>query len=360
MKKICFFTPSLGGGGAEKQMAILCNMLADKGYHVTVISYSETPDQYILSDKVNRIRINIKGKRFSKYFSFFLFFLRLDTDCLISFQPSESFMAIPSFFFRPRVKVLVGERNLTSGHLLWFEKINYRLFYRRANCIISNSCSQKNHLYEAYPWLRKKLKVITNYTDIEKFKFLHSPQNEVKRIGVFCRYTPQKNYERFAEAVKILKSLTKQKFMIDWYGKNDTFTRDNKAYFESLIKEYTIDDCLKTHDIANNVSELLPVYDAICLPSLYEGFSNSISEAISCGKVMLVSDVSDNSVMVHNNENGFLFDPLNVQSIADAFLKFFACDKEKVKEMEIKSREIAESLFDKERFVKGYIAEIEK
>ena len=58
MKKICFFTPGLGGGGAEKQMAILCNMLADTGYCVTVVSYSETPDQYILSDKVNRIRIN--------------------------------------------------------------------------------------------------------------------------------------------------------------------------------------------------------------------------------------------------------------------------------------------------------------
>lgn len=359
MKKICFFTPSLGGGGAEKQMSILSNLLAEKGYHVTVVSYSETPDQYILSDRVNRIRINIKGKRFSKYFSFFLFFLRIDTDCLISFQPSESFIAIPSFFFRPRVKVLVGERNLASGHLLWFEKINYYLFYRRANSIISNSYSQKNHLYKTYPWLRKKLKVITNYTDIEKFKFAHSPQNEAKRIGVFCRYTPQKNYERFAKAVKMLKSMTKQKFLIDWYGKNDTFTRDNKVYFESLIKEYAIGDCLYTHDSANNVSDLLPEYDAICLPSLYEGFSNSISEAISCGKVMLVSDVSDNSIMVHDSENGFLFDPYDVEAIAESFLKFFNCDSQTIMAMENRSREIALKLFNKDCFLKLYIEVIE-
>ena len=359
MKRVCFFTPSVGGGGAERQMAVLCNLLVENGYDITIVSYSQTPDQYELDQRIRRIKIDIVGRRFRKYLDFFLFFLKIPTDCFISFQPSESFMAMPSFFFRPRVKVLVGERNLTSGHLLWFEKINYSFLYRRANCIISNSYSQKNHLYETYPWLRKKLMVITNYTDIEKFKFAHSPQNEVKRIGIFCRYTPQKNYERFAEAVKILKSMTEQKFMIDWYGKNDTFTRDNKAYFESLIKDYAIDDCLKTHDIVNNVSELLPSYDAICLPSLYEGFSNSISEAISCGKVMLVSDVSDNSVMVHNNENGFLFDPLNVRSIADAFLKFFDCDNDRVKEMEIKSREIAENLFDKEKFLNSYVNEIE-
>lgn len=360
MKKICFFTPGLGGGGAERQVAILCNMLVEKGYETTVVSYLDEPDQYKLSEKVNRVRINVKGKRIRKYFSFFSFFFRLNVDCLICFQPAEAFMAMPSFLLRPKVKVIVGERNLAYGNLLWFENINYYLFYRRANSIISNNYSQKNHLYKTYPWLRKKLNVITNYTDVEKFVFSHSLQNDIKRIAVFARYTPQKNYERFAEAIKLLKANTKLKFIIDWYGKNDTFTIDNKATFESRIKQFNLSDCIITHDVVNNVQELLPLYDAICLPSLYEGFSNSISEAISCGKVMLVSDVSDNSLMVHNDENGFLFDPLDVRSIADAFLKFFACDNKRVKEMEIKSREIAESLFDKERFVNGYIAEIEK
>ena len=360
MRRVCFFTPSLSGGGAERQVAILCNLLVEKGYDVTVVSYLDEPDIYQLSEKVKRIKVDIKGKRLTKYVIFFTLFLKIDTDCVICFQPSEAFRAIPSLFFRPKVKIIVGERNLTTGPISWFEKINYYLFYRRAYSIVSNSYSQKEYLFKTYPSLRSKLKVITNYTDIEKFTFSHSPQNEIKRIAVFARYTPQKNYERFAEAIKLLKAKTKQFFLIEWYGKNDTYTIDNRAYFDSLIQKYGISDRITTHDAVNNVPELLPLYDAVCLPSLYEGFSNSISEAISCGKVMLVGDVSDNSVMVHNHENGFLFDPFNIDSIVGAFLNFFSCDAQTIKKMELKSRNIALALFNKESFVNQYINIIEE
>ncbi len=359
MKRVCFFTPSLSGGGAERQVTILCNLLVEKGYDITVVSFLDEPDTYQLSERVKRIRVSIKGKRFTKYFAFFSLFLKIKTDCIICFQPSEAFRAIPAMFFRPQIKVVVGERNLSTGNLAWFERINYKFFYFRADSIVSNSYAQKKYLYNKYPKLRDKLRVITNYTDITKFSFSHSPQNDIRRIAVFARYTPQKNYERFALAIKELKNKTSQKFVIDWYGKNDMFTIDNKARFESLISKYEICDYIKTHDAVNNVQKLLPLYDAVCLPSLYEGFSNSISEAISCGKVMLVSDVSDNSIMVHNNENGFLFDPYSIELIVDAFLRYFECDSKVIKQMENRSREIALSLFDKDKFVNQYIEIIE-
>jgi glycosyltransferase involved in cell wall biosynthesis len=95
------------------------------------------------------------------------------------------------------------------------------------------------------------------------------------------------------------------------------------------------------------------------LPSLFEGFSNSIAEGICCGKPMLVSDVSDNRIMVHDHENGFLFDPNDVDSIVDAFIRFFSLDTSEMTMMGHKSREIAESLFDKEAFIESYINLIE-
>lgn len=99
----------------------------------------------------------------------------------------------------------------------------------------------------------------------------------------------------------------------------------------------------------------MPTFDAICLPSFFEGFSNTISEAICCGHPVICSDVSDNSLMVKEGENGLLFDPKNIESMSQAIISFYNLPYEKVIEMSANSRRIAEALFDKEKFVNSYV-----
>lgn len=96
-------------------------------------------------------------------------------------------------------------------------------------------------------------------------------------------------------------------------------------------------------------------YHAICLPSLYEGFSNSIAEGICSGKPMLVSDVSDNGVMVKDGLNGYLFNPNDCESMCEAFVKMCNASEDDMVAMSKKSREIAEALFDEDRFINEYI-----
>lgn len=74
---------------------------------------------------------------------------------------------------------------------------------------------------------------------------------------------------------------------------------------------------------------------------------------------MLVSDVSDNSLMVHDGENGFLFSPNNEDSIFEALKKFLELSSEERIEMGVKSRELANELFNAERFVNSYINLVE-
>ena len=100
-------------------------------------------------------------------------------------------------------------------------------------------------------------------------------------------------------------------------------------------------------------------YHAVCLPSLHEGFSNSVAEGICSGKPMLVSDVSDNYVMVQDSENGFLFNPQSSDSICDAFLRFFELSFIDMINMGKRSREIAEDLFDKGHFIQQYLDLVE-
>ena len=120
-----------------------------------------------------------------------------------------------------------------------------------------------------------------------------------------------------------------------------------------------IGSVLKLNDHIKNVKDVIPLYDALCVPSLHEGWSNSISEGICCGRPMLVGDVSDNKRMVHCNKNGFLFNPTDIQSMYNAFTAFLnLCYSERVKMGEC-SRKYALQLFCEENFVKSYIKLIE-
>ena len=57
--------------------------------------------------------------------------------------------------------------------------------------------------------------------------------------------------------------------------------------------------------------------------------------------------------------NGFLFAPTDVNSMCDAFCKFFQLTQNQIIEMGVNSRQIAETLFDKDNFINSYVRLIE-
>ena len=364
MKVITCFTESLGGGGAEHQMVILAEMLAEKGYNVTIATYADVPDHYSVPKGVNRIRIAEGESAIKKHLAIFSYFIKAKTDCVISYRKMCNIRALVPLLFRSkRVKVICSERNTTVGPPDYKRKLLVHMLYRRAEFIVPNSESQTQYMRKENPRLVSKLRTIHNYTDLQHFAVCDMPSRlDVLKIAVFARYSKQKNPILFAEALSELKAQTNRVFEVHWYGSqkgtNNGFNNDYLA-LKSKVEELGINDVFKLHSAVKDIYALMGDYHAVCLPSITEGFSNSIAESICCGKPMLVSAVADNVVMVHDGENGFLFDPTHTNSICQAFLKFFALSSESIKRMAVESRRIAEALFDKERFISQYIELIE-
>ena len=74
IKSIVCFTESMAGGGAEHQMSFLANFLVEKGYNVSLVTYTDIPDHYPINDAINRIVIG-KGKgKICKAIEIFKFF----------------------------------------------------------------------------------------------------------------------------------------------------------------------------------------------------------------------------------------------------------------------------------------------
>lgn len=357
MKDISFFICSLASGGAEHQLTLLADMLAKKGYRVRIVTFAGVPDHYSFDKSIKRVRIYHKNSIFN-FFCVFFYLLKLRTDCFISFGQRENLFSLIPFLFK-RTKYIAGERNNTVGSSSLTEKLLVRWLYRRADYIVCNSCSQGDYLSKRKQYLAKKIKVIHNYTEIDTFRYSYPPKNAITQIGIFCRLEPQKNIKRFAEAIKKLKETIDLPFCINWYGNRHFVNSSLQAYYDCFINQIKrdgLEDTIVIHDPVKNVHELLPNFDAIALPSLHEGFSNSISEAICCGKPMLVSNVSDNPVMVKEGFNGFLFDPTNTDEIVSAFKKFLNASYEQRLVFGQNSRFLAEKMFDKDKFIIDYIS----
>lgn len=364
MKTITVIGDSLSSGGAEHQLSMLMNMLVERGYSVTYADFGEAPDHYPLSEKVNRVKIGLHKKLFLKLLLLEIYLLFVKTDVVIAFSQRLSVLALLPALFRPKIKVISSERNFTIGTPDKFEKILCKTnLYRRASYIVPNSHSQGRYLSQILPKLTSKIHVINNFTDPQIYKFSPIPENSILKIGVFCRFEEQKNFHRFLLALAQLIKKGFDKFHIYWYGNHKFITEVQNNYFEEglkIISYNKLEQFVSINEPTIDVPNLIPSFDVMCLPSLHEGFSNSISEYICCGRPVICSDVSDNSVMVHEGENGFLFNPLEVDSIVDAFIKYFSLSNDAQKKMGERSREIAESLFDKEKFINSYIKLIEE
>lgn len=357
MKRIVCFTESLSGGGAEHQLAILANLLAENGYEVSFVTYSDLPDHYQLSNSIKRINLTDRKSAIGRLFSVLLYFLQVKTDCVISYRQACNARVIIPLLFRSKKKInlICGERNTHYGKSDKYEKFLFGGAYKRANYIVANSFTQKDYINTIRPRWSNKVYTIINYTDLNNYSIVKlPPYKDCFRIGVFSRVGLQKNVRNFIIAMNNLKNETSKKFEVHWYG-----NVESDCPYKQWAEEYKTGEYLFFHSAVKDTRLFMGQFNAICQPSLFEGFSNSISEAICCGMPMLVGDVSDNSIMVKDGINGYLFNPTEVQSIVSSFLKIFLLDDNQLEQFGKESRVIAESLFDKEVFVSSYTKLIE-
>lgn len=358
MKKISCFICGLSSGGAEHQISNLSNFLDEKQYQVELVTFSSVEDHYKIHKSIKRIRLGLHKNKFYQLIDIWKYFFTTKSEVVISFGQRENFLCIIPLFFRPKIKLIAGERNTTYGKPTNIERILHKLFYKRADWIVPNSFAQENYIKKNAPQFAFKVKSIINFTDINKYTYTTLPINSQIRFGIFCRYTPQKNYIRFAEAIKKVLNLGYHNFLIDWYGDSkykDTKQNPHYEKFSSLIKELQIESHLKLHDKISSVVEEMSKCDAIILPSLYEGFSNTLSEAICCGRPCLCGNISDNAIMIQHNKNGYMFNPEDINDIALTIIKYLNTSLDKRMEMSIQSRNNAEKLFNKNIFINDYL-----
>ncbi|MDO8529603.1 MAG: glycosyltransferase family 4 protein [bacterium] len=228
--------------------------------------------------------------------------------------------------------------------LYLFIKPLIRKIWKNSFTVISNSQGLKNLALKTNP--KQKIEVIFNGIDIDQFFQIRSlasvPEAKLReefRILCVSRITPRKGVNYLIEAFKKL-SEKHQDIFLQIIGDGD-----EKNELENLVKELKIENKVEFTGLISH--EKLPSYfqsaDVFVLPSLNEGMSNAMLEALASGLPIIATDTGGTRELVKDGENGFIVKMKDSGDIAEKIERLIE-NAELREKMGKVSREIAENM----------------
>ena len=277
-------------------------------------------------------------------------FSEFDSD-IIEFMDisSESYCFLKEGNFRNKTKLIIRSHTpwtLLRKYYSKMEKINVDtkyVFERESFCfdkcdkITTPSKDLKDNLVNIFNLNEKKIIVLPNIIDTNHFR----PLPEIKKKDTFIilhvgRFNRAKGALTLIEAFINLAKEDKNIFLVN-VGKID-----NKIYSQC-------DVLLEKSNLKQNVSfENFISYDdlpkfyqkasVVIVPSeLYESFSYTVAQAMSCGRIVIASNIGGIPETLNYGKAGFLFEPGNIESLIKKIKNIYS-NKIDIKKYELAAR----------------------
>ena len=302
-----YYPPHLGG--MENCAAQIAEGFVDKGYSVSVytsdIGYSQTVD---ISSKpqVHYLR-SIEFAHTPIIFTLFFRLLTLPRHSLIHLHVSQAFSPeIVYLISKLRGIPYIAHIHLDVdpsgpfGFLLRPYKKNFlKRVLNSATKIICLSESQKELIASKYGLPLGSIVVIPNGVAEEYFAGKRTSQNPVPRLLFVGRLAAQKNLSLLVEAFAQMQVSA----FLDIVGEGE-----EREKVETLIQKYELQN-VKLHGrkIGKELIELYKSADIFVLPSLKEGISLAMLEALAAGLPVVASDgpeirqiLDDCGILIHD------------------------------------------------------------
>lgn len=359
MKRILLLIESIGSGGAERQLTGLAAMLKKNGYQVEVCYYinKEFYLPFLQENGVESCYLSEAANPRKRFFVLRKHIKTIHPDTIISYSTSPNMITCLLKMLGMKYNLIVSERSTTQEITIG---VRLRFFlFRQANYIVPNSFSQGTIIERHFPYLIKKVRVIANFVNTNKFVPQETRMIPTNIIKILCvgRIGPEKNIVRFIDAVKKTQN-DGCAVKVDWFGQDYQNAYSMECH-TSVLKNQLEEDFV-FHSPSLNIQEEYKKADVFCLPSLYEGYPNVLCEAMSCGLPVLCSNVCDNPKIVTQDENGFLFDPKDIESITNAIKQFSRLSKEERAIMGQRNRKKMVENNSEETFLEAYTKLIEQ
>ncbi len=360
-KNVCLMCGNMSYAGAQTQMLELARNLDKNNFNVRICVFDE---KVYVKDEFKQDGIIFDFvTRHSKYDITWVFrlitYLKLKKiDILYTYLPFANFMGLLTGKVAGVSAIISSERNSDYVTSWLFRRI-INVVVRYTDNMIANSFSGKNFVTKIVNGtLSKKIHVVYNGRNFVgnsinyKDNLLHQSLNISENTFVvilIARFKPAKNHIMFFKMAKhLLKEKTNVVFLC--VGDND---ENNREYHKDLMTEFEelqIEHHFKFLGPRHDINELLSGADVSVLTSWHEGLSNTLIESMAVGCPLVVTDVSDNRLIIKDGINGYVVGVDDYKSMAENIIRLYE-DKELRYAISRNNKASAHQLFTVERMV---------
>ena len=364
--KLVLAIRSLDIGGAERQFIELVKHIDKTKFDVTVCTMYGGVQENIIKEIPNVAYYNLQKKGRYDFIKFYKKYKKilnqLNPDVIYSFLGE---MNLFSLWCKPKKTKLIWGFRASNMDLKKYGIVPQVLFWlqkklsSRVDKIIANS-NASIEFHKSQGFFMDRAVVIYNGIDTNRFKRDKQKRKEFREkynltkndiaIGMVARIDFMKGYTIFAKSAKEL---------LEKYNNIKIFSIGDgdisiKKECEKILGEFNNTKFVWLGN-QKSVEDFYSGFDICSSSSFGEGFSNSISEAMSSELPCIVTDVGDSKVIV--GECGVVVKPNSVEDFKKGIEKLI---KEDLKKLGICSRERIIKNFSIEKMVKKTEEEIIK
>jgi glycosyltransferase involved in cell wall biosynthesis len=320
---------SLGGGGAERVMAVIANELARKGHNVHIICITRD-SEYYTEDSVNKIYIDklINLKNSNNSILSLPYFIRneyqiyklykkaikeVKPDVVVSFTRAGWWELL--YLCRKKIPLVFSEHTtfcLTKERKSLRDSVQKRfLKYGDAVTVLTK--------YD-YDYLGGQLPnkvVMYNPLSFEPLNELEYRSTYEKRKNLFaCGRVGDWHTKGFDNLIKSFGMIASKHLGWDLdiagWGK-----KEDEDYLYSIADKYNIRNRIHFLGFRNDVEELMKTHSILIMSSRSEGFPMSLTEAMSMGCPPVSFDiVTGPREIINNGIDGIIVENQNCEALA--------------------------------------------
>ena len=350
-------------GGMENGLVNLINRLDSKRFHHKILCLTEATEfrQRIARSDVEIIECRKpSGKHLPTYLKVYNEIRRIRPDIVHTRNLGAVDMAWVAWFAGSAARIH-SEHGWTATDPLG-QSSKYRFLRRMCDPAISRYVAVSNDIgrwmVETLNVDRKKIETIPNGVDTLRFSpainaGIEEKSQASQRIvfGTLGRQEPIKALDVFIDALRSLmesRPSLRGRVRVVMAGDGPDHRR-----CVDRVKDAQLEDIVELPGVMSDVPALLRQFDFFVQPSLNEGISNTVLEAMASGLPVIATSVGGNPELIRNNKEGRLVKAGDVLELRDA-LEEYATNASLRQERGRAARNRAVSCFSVDAMVKNY------
>lgn len=240
----------------------------------------------------------------------------------------------------------------------WRRNAFRRLCFWWADRVFAVSEGLRDYFTPQLPILGGRLLVVPNGVDTELFRPVPETREEMRRelalapdlfvVGTVSRLDPVKDHRTLLRAAELLLLQGCALRVLVVGNGPERAALEGEVQASSLLRERVV-----FVGERGDVPRWLQCFDAFVLPSLAEGMSNTLLEAMASGIAPVASRVGGNPEVIEEGRSGLLFDAGDANALA-ACLKILALNRDTRCRLGTGARQRVQSCFDLREMLENY------